>query len=131
MDRSETVLRLSLSTIRRVSPFICSLECWISFYSIMSIVLRCIEVVIRLCCHARLDTHFQYDDSHLTFLLFCTPVVFRFIPCGTSSSEAIFLPTHQFYSIDQVMTTTQIPLTPLAIVHSFIIPSIEQQAKRV
>ena len=122
MDPSETMLCISLSTIRRVSPFIWALECWISLSSDMSILLWCFEVVISLYHHSRLDTRFQYDDSHLTFLLFCIPVVFRFIPCSSSSSEALFLPTHEYYTIDQVITTLHIPLTPLSIVDSFMTP---------
>ena len=52
MDPSETMLCISLSTIRRVSPFIWALECWISLSSDMSILLWCIEVVISLYDHS-------------------------------------------------------------------------------
>lgn len=74
---------------------------------------------------SRIDVHFQFDGSFLTLLLICVPVVFRFIPSSASCSEVLFLPTHEYYSIDQRVTTTSVPMTSLSIVHSFSTLHIE------
>ncbi|KAK8806727.1 hypothetical protein WA588_005530 [Blastocystis sp. NMH] len=66
----------------------------------------------------RLEVRMQEEKDEVAVVLSCTPAVFRFIPLRQpvcEGQDALFLPKQSFVTIVNTITSSVVPLTPLAL----------------
>ena len=82
----------------------------------------------------RLEVRMQEEKDEVAVVLSCTPAVFRFIPLRQpvcEGQDALFLPKQSFVTIVNTITSSVVPLTPLALVSIFLSCFLEQQTTRI
>ena len=90
-------------------------------------------VELRLIALERMDV-ITVEGAAGAVVLSCTPAVFRFIPLRQpvcEGQDALFLPKQSFVTIVNTITSSVVPLTPLALVSIFLSCFLEQQTTRI
>ena len=83
---------------------------------------------------SRLEVRMQEEREEVAVVLSCTPAVFRFIPLHQpvyEGQDALFLPKQSFVTVVNTMTSSVVPLTPLALVSISLSCFLEQQTTRI
>ena len=92
-----------------------------------------VKWLLRKGSDSRLEVRVREETDDVIMVLSCTPAVFRFIPLHQpvrEGEDALFLPTQTYTTVVSTMSSSVVPLTPLALVPISLSCFLEQQTTR-